>query len=149
MGARIEAPPAASRGLASGVVGEPGPAARSLLRGAYSLAANTALTSALGFVFWVLAARLFSDVEVGRDTVLISAMLELSTICQLNLVNGIVRFLPGLGDVAPRILALAYLATGAVAIALGASFVLVAPRISSASSRPSSSGGCSRSRTPL
>ena len=35
--------------------------------------------------------------QVGRDAVLISVMIELSTLCQLNLNNGIIRFLPDLG----------------------------------------------------
>jgi O-antigen/teichoic acid export membrane protein len=131
MSTRIEAAAAGPPGLVPGAAAEPGPAARSLLRGAYSLAANTVVTASLGFVFWVIAARLFSDVEVGRDTVLISAMVELSTICQLNLGNGIVRFVPGLGRGAPRALALAYLVTGLVAVAVGTAFVVAAPKVSS------------------
>ena len=73
--------------------GESAHASRQLLRGAYSLIANTAVTSVLGMGFWVAAARLYSSAEVGRDTVLISVMIELSTVCQLNMGNGIVRFL--------------------------------------------------------
>jgi O-antigen/teichoic acid export membrane protein len=106
-------------------------APRSLLRGAYSLAANTVVTAALGFVFWTLSARLFSASEVGRDTVLISAMVELSTACQLNLANAIVRFLPGLGSGARRALGHAYLAASGAALALGTGFVLLAPSVSS------------------
>ena len=79
---------------------EPSDTSHHLLRGAYSLVANTAVTSALGMGFWVAAARLFSSVEVGRDTVLISVMIELSTVCQLNMGNGILRFLPDLGGAA-------------------------------------------------
>ena len=69
-----------------------------MLRGAYSLLANTALTSVLGMGFWMAAARLYSSVDVGRDTVLISVMIEISTMCQLNMGNGIVRFLPDFGQ---------------------------------------------------
>lgn len=106
-------------------------APRSLLRGAYSLAANTVVTAALGFAFWALSTRLFPASEVGRDTVLISAMVELSTVCQLNLGNAIVRFLPGLGDRARRVLGQAYLAASGMALMLGTAFVLLAPAISS------------------
>jgi hypothetical protein len=56
-----------------------------LLRSAYSLMLNVVLTSALGFAFWVAATRMFSSSTVGRDSALLSAMLTLSTICQLNL----------------------------------------------------------------
>jgi O-antigen/teichoic acid export membrane protein len=118
--------------VAAPAPGEDGLATRPLLRGAYSLAAATALGAALGFLFWAAAARLYSPQELGRDTVLISAMIELSTLCQLNLSNGIVRFLPALGAAAPRMLARAYLAAVAAALAIGTGFVLLAPRVSPA-----------------
>ena len=59
--------------------------ARSLIRSADSLLVSTGASAVLGAVFWVAAARLFSADEVGRDAALIAAMVELSTICQLNL----------------------------------------------------------------
>lgn len=103
---------------------------RHLLRGAYSLLANTAITSALGMGFWVTAARLYPSVEVGRDTVLISVMIELSTVCQLNLGNGIVRFLPDFGRRSARALGTVYGLAGVVALVVGTAFVLLAPRVS-------------------
>jgi O-antigen/teichoic acid export membrane protein len=105
-------------------------ATQQLLRGAYSLLANTAVTSALGMGFWVAAARLYSSATVGRDTVLISVMIELSTLCQLNLANGIVRFLPDFGRRSAQALGAAYGITGLAALVVGTTFVLVAPRIS-------------------
>jgi len=101
-----------------------------LLRGAYSLVANTAVTSALGMGFWVAAARLYSSVDVGRDTVLISVMIELSTVCQLNMGNGIVRFLPDFGERSARALGSAYALAGIAALVLGTAFILVAPQLS-------------------
>jgi O-antigen/teichoic acid export membrane protein len=99
-----------------------------LLRGAYSLVASTAVTCALGLAFWVAAARVYPSATVGRDSVLISVMIELSTVCQLNLGNGIVCFLPGLaGRFRVRLLAGAYAVSAAVALAAGALFVLLAP----------------------
>lgn len=105
-------------------------ASHHLLRGAYSLLANTAVTSILGMGFWVAAARLYPAGDVGRDTVLISSMLGLSTICQLNLSNGIARFLPDLGARSARALIWAYGLATAVAALLGAAFVLVVPGVS-------------------
>jgi O-antigen/teichoic acid export membrane protein len=120
-------------------------AERSLLRGAYSLIANTAVTSALGMAFWIAAARLFSSTTVGRDTVLISTMIELSTLCQLNLGNGIVRFLPDLGEQSARALRLAYVLTGGLAICIGLAFVLVVrgllPGLSFLGDDPALAGG--------
>lgn len=96
--------------------------------GAYSLMTSTALTGVLGIGFWAAAARLFPSSEVGRDSVLIAALTALSSICQLNMVDAIVRFLPG---VAPdrwlgRI-ARAYGASALTAVVGGTAFVLVAP----------------------
>jgi O-antigen/teichoic acid export membrane protein len=101
-----------------------------LLRAAYSLIANTAITAALGMGFWIAAARLFPRVTVGRDTVLISVMIELSTICQLNMANGIVRFLPNFGGRSARALAAVYAVTLASAGVIGTGFVLGAPHVS-------------------
>ncbi|HEX4115437.1 MAG TPA: hypothetical protein VHY18_06145 [Solirubrobacteraceae bacterium] len=109
---------------------EPLRASAQLLRSAYSLLANTAVTSAIGMVFWVAAARLYTTVEVGRDTVLISVMIELSTVCQLNMSNGIVRFLPDFGRHSARALSTVYALTALVALGVGTIFVLIASSVS-------------------
>lgn len=103
---------------------------RHLLRGAYSLLANTAITSVLGMCFWVAAARIYPTSEVGRDTVLISVMIELSTVCQLNMGNGLLRFLPDLGERSTRALGAAYVLAATAALVVGAAFVLLAPDLS-------------------
>ena len=101
-----------------------------LLRSAYSLGVNAAITAALGIAFWVVAARLYEPGAVGRDAALIAVMLELSTICQLNMANAITRFLPSLASGTARALLRAYGMSAAAALAGGLAFVLVAPRIS-------------------
>jgi O-antigen/teichoic acid export membrane protein len=109
---------------------ESSPKTHHLTRGAYSLAANTAVTSILGMAFWLAAARLFSSEQVGRDTVLISVMIELSTLCQLNLNNAIIRFLPDFGRGSGRAVGIAYAVSAAFAALIGAVFVVVAPATS-------------------
>jgi O-antigen/teichoic acid export membrane protein len=101
-----------------------------LLRSAYSLAANAAVTAGLGIVFWIVAARLYEPEVVGRDAALIAVMIELSTICQLNMANAIMRFLPSLERGTAQALARAYAVSAAAAGVLGLAFVLVVPRIS-------------------
>jgi O-antigen/teichoic acid export membrane protein len=101
-----------------------------LLRSAYSLMVNVAVTAALGLLFWVAAARLYDASTVGRDAALIAAMMELSTICQLNLVNALTRFLPSLERGTARALLGAYAVSGAAALVMGAGFVAFAPMIS-------------------
>ncbi len=100
-----------------------------LLRSAYSLMLNVVLNSALGFVFWIAAARLFPASTVGRDSALISAMLTLSTICQLNLSSGILRFLPIVKLDPARAVIGAYGLTGVATLLLGVLFVVVAPDV--------------------
>lgn len=100
--------------------------AEPLTRGAYSLMANTVVTSVLGVFFWIVAARLYSASEVGRDSVLITSTMALAGICQLNVSNAVPRFLPQVRDPA-RVLAIAYLATTGVALVAATAFVFVVP----------------------
>lgn len=101
-----------------------------LLRTAFSLMANVAITTGLGIIFWVAAARLYPAHTVGQDAALIAAMMELSVICQLNLVNGINRFLPSFKRGTARVLLGVYGVTGALALMVGGLFVVVAPLVS-------------------
>ena len=109
----------------------PAPApAGGLVASANSLLLSTGASAVLGAVFWIVAARLFDAGDVGRDSALIGAMVELSTICQLNLDNVLVRFLPGVRAHAGRIVAGAYGVNAVLALVLGTAFVLVVPSVS-------------------
>jgi hypothetical protein len=106
------------------------PRADPFLRTAYSLILNVGISAVLGFGFWIAAARLLPTAAVGRDSALVSSMIALSAICQLNLAAGIYRFLPSTRLHPGRVIAGVYGATGAVAAVAGTGFVLVAPRVS-------------------
>ena len=67
-------------------------------RGSYALVANTLGTSVIGAVYWAVAAHLYSTVDLGRATALISALMLVATLSQLNLSNTLMRFLPQLGS---------------------------------------------------
>lgn len=101
-----------------------------LFRAAYSLMANSVMTAALGIAYWALAARIVPSATVGEDGTLITAMITVSTICQLNLNNAIARFLPSTGVGASRFLALAYLVSAGASLLGGVVFVAVMPLIS-------------------
>jgi O-antigen/teichoic acid export membrane protein len=103
--------------------------AGNLVRSADSLLLSTAVSAVLGFGFWIAAARLFPAGEVGRDSALIAAMLELSTICQLNLDNVLVRQLPRLRDTVTRTVAGAYALNAVLALVVGTAFVLIVPSL--------------------
>ena len=110
----------------SAAIGDP------LLRSAYSLMLNVVLTSGLGVAFWIAAARLLPSAAVGRDAALVSAMLVVSTVCQLNFSSVILRFLP-VSKLSPaRVVLGAYGLTALASLLGGVAFVLVAPRVSKA-----------------
>jgi len=101
-----------------------------MLGAGYSLITNVVITSVLGLGFWEAAARLLPSTTVGRDTVLVSAMVTLSVFCQLNLTTVMLRFLP-LTRVSPaRFVTLAYAVVGTLSLVAGIAFALVAPRLS-------------------
>jgi O-antigen/teichoic acid export membrane protein len=103
-------------------------ASQPLFRSAYSLMASTVVTSILGVVFWILAARLYSPEVVGRDSALIASMVTLSTIPQLNLASAMIRFLPRMGVRTSRVLAVAYALSTGAALVIALAFVVLVPR---------------------
>ena len=105
-----------------------------LVRNAYSLVGATLVTSVLGVVFWIVAAHAFSTADVGTDAALISAMMFLSRVGQLNLASGFNRFVPTAGGRRRRLVLLGYAASITVAVVAAAIFVagigMWAPRLS-------------------
>jgi O-antigen/teichoic acid export membrane protein len=55
---------------------------------------STGLQAALGFAFWVVAARLFSAHDVGQATSLLSAATVIAYIAQIGLNSTVIRYLP-------------------------------------------------------
>ncbi len=95
-----------------------------LFRNGYALILNSAATSGLGILYWILAARLYPTDVVGFNSAIISAMVLLSTIARLNLSDALLRFIPTTGRDAPRLVAGSYLV--AIALTLSAGVVLFA-----------------------
>ncbi len=101
-------------------------------RGSYALVANTLGTNLIGAAYWAVAARLFSPEALGRATALISGLMLVATLSQLNLGNTLMRFLPQMGAIsAGRLIIFSYLATSLTALAGSVIFVTVLPRLSS------------------
>ncbi len=86
-----------------------------LYRNGYALASSAILTAAVGMVYWVLAARLYPPSLVGLNSAIISAMMLLGGIAQLNLSNANLRFIPNSGRLTPRLVRITYLVTLGVA----------------------------------
>jgi O-antigen/teichoic acid export membrane protein len=104
----------------------------------YALTLNTVLTTILGMGYWVLAARLYTPEQVGRGAAIISTMVFLSSLSQLNLNGALARFLPAAGRRGGRLIMYAYGAASGVAVLLATGFVLLAPLVSDQARLPSS-----------
>lgn len=68
-----------------------------LVMNGYALIFSSGVTSVLGFGYWILAARLYSEEAVGLSSALIATMFFLSNVSQLNLVSALNRFIPTAG----------------------------------------------------
>ena len=94
-----------------------------LFRNAYALVVTTALTSVLGVGYWALAAHYYRKADVGRASATVALLMLLAGITQLNLINGLPRFLPRAGSRSRRLVVGAYGATTAAAIVVVGGFV--------------------------
>lgn len=101
-----------------------------LARTSLGLIVTNGITASLGVVFWALASRLYPAAQLGEDAALISAMMLLSIVAQLNLHVGIQRLLPQVHERRWRPVAAAYGGTAGLACVATVVFVVVAPRVS-------------------
>lgn len=69
----------------------------SLYRNAVYLIANNIIIAGTGFVFWIVAARLYSEDEVGLGSAAIAAVGLLALLSTMGLDFAIIRFLPNAG----------------------------------------------------
>ena len=102
---------------------------RDLLSNAGSLVATTGVASLLGFVYWMFAARLFSQRAVGYGSAAVSAMTLLGTIGMLGLGTLLIGELPRRSSRAGLVSA-ALLTCGLGSLVLGLGFAVVAPHVS-------------------
>ncbi len=101
-----------------------------LLGNASSLVATTGVTSALGFGYWAVAARLFSQEAVGYGSAAVSAMTVLGTIGMFGMGTVLIAELPKRQDRGSLVSA-GLIVCGLGSGLLGLGFGLVAPHVSS------------------
>jgi len=101
-----------------------------VLGSASSLLATTALTSGLGFVYWALAARLYSQRAVGLGSSAISVMMLLGTIGMAGIGTVLISELPLRGTGRARLVAAGLLTSAGVSLVLAAAYVPLAPLVS-------------------
>lgn len=96
-------------------------------RDGLALVLSSALTSAVGLLYWVLVARLFTPEVAGVNSAALATLSMLGGIAHLNMQNALLRFVPVAGPRAPRLVAGAYAAAIGSAVIVGALFALGAP----------------------
>lgn len=65
-----------------------------MIKNAYYLILGTGVTSLLGFIYWIFAARLFTSDALGFSSALISSLGLIAIFSELGLGIAIIRFLP-------------------------------------------------------
>jgi O-antigen/teichoic acid export membrane protein/LmbE family N-acetylglucosaminyl deacetylase len=90
----------------------------SMRANAVALVTHQLASATLGFVYWLLAAHLYTVQTVGTSSAVISTLQLVSGLAQLGLVSGMQRFIPRAGRHARRLAVSAYgVATVSAAIA--------------------------------
>jgi O-antigen/teichoic acid export membrane protein len=103
---------------------------RAIFTNAGSLIGTMGITSALGFVYWWLAARTFPAQEVGIASASISAMTLLGTIGVMGLGTLLITELPRQPEQVGSLISTAILVVGIVGGSIGLVFAVVAPQLS-------------------
>ena len=93
-------------------------------RDGMALVLSSGISSAIGLLYWVVAARMFDPVTVGINTTVVSTLSLLGIIAQLNLGSAMLRFLPVAGRGARALVAACYATGIGAAILIGTGFAL-------------------------
>lgn len=79
-----------------------------LIQSGLSLVMSSVVASALGFLFWLLAARQYDSADLGVGSAVITAMILLADVSHLGLRTGLVRFVPTAGPDTRALIARSY-----------------------------------------
>jgi O-antigen/teichoic acid export membrane protein len=93
-----------------------------------ALMSNSMLTSVLGVVFWVVAARMVPAERLGRDTAAVTLMLAIASAADLNMNVTLPRLLPQLGWRSRGFTYRAYAACCATALAAAGAVAVISSR---------------------
>ncbi|MDD5371313.1 MAG: hypothetical protein PHQ40_19705, partial [Anaerolineaceae bacterium] len=94
-----------------------------LTRNGYALASSAVFSSLIGMVYWILAARIYPAELVGLNSAVISAMMFLGGVAQVNLAQVNTRFIPTFGRGTRRFVGITYLATLGIALLVSLLFL--------------------------
>ncbi len=93
-------------------------------RDGMALVLSSAVSSAVGLLYWVVAARMFSPQVVGVNSTVVSTLSLLGIIAQFNLGSAMLRFVPVVGSGARAFVAACYAAGIGAAVVIGTVFAL-------------------------
>ena len=94
-----------------------------LFRNAYALMVNTGTTGLLGVAYWLLAARHYSAVDVGRASAAYSAMNMVSGLTAANILGAVTRFIPQTGRQTSALVRRAYLFSSVASVLVAVLFL--------------------------
>ncbi len=98
-----------------------------LYRNGYALILSTGITSALGLLYWAVAAKFYQTEDVGLNSAVISIMIFLSGLSQVNLQETMIRYIPVAGRRTPRFVILTYSIVVALSVIVGLVFYFGIP----------------------
>jgi O-antigen/teichoic acid export membrane protein len=96
-------------------------------RDGLALVLSYGLTSAVGLLYWVVAARLFAPATVGVNSVALSTMQLLGGVAHLNLTQALLRFGPVAGRQTRRLMLACYAVAATVAALVGLGYAAGTP----------------------
>jgi O-antigen/teichoic acid export membrane protein len=96
-------------------------------RDGLALVLSSGLTSAVGLLYWIVAARLFDPATVGVNSVALSTMQLLGGIAHLNLTQALLRFGPVAGRQTRRLMLACYAVASGTAALVGLGYAVGTP----------------------
>ncbi|WP_143517605.1 phosphotransferase [Pseudonocardia sp. MH-G8] len=93
-------------------------------RDGLALVVSSGLSSAVGLLYWVLAAQMFPPDVVGVNAAGLSALMLVGGIAHLNMSHALLRFVPIAGAASRRLVVLGYLVAVSVSALAGTGFAL-------------------------
>ena len=98
--------------------------ARQIVKNSVSLVGSVAMTSGVGFVYWLVAALLFPQAQIGIAASGISAMMLLASLATFGVGTLLLAEIPRHGGREPGLIATAMLFSGVVGLVLGIAFAV-------------------------
>jgi O-antigen/teichoic acid export membrane protein len=96
-----------------------------VLRNGLALITSSGLTSGMGLLYWILAARLYPASVVGTNSAWLSAMTLLAGIAELSLHTAMTRFIPTAGRATRQLVSVVYVVTVGLSLLAGVLYTLL------------------------